>query len=230
MPLIQINQNLLNSYKRELAHQNIPVKEQRVYVKCLKYYLDFCHKYNFNHSNINSLPFFIENLHSKKQSSFQEQQAQKAVNIYFSLICGNRQSKQSNQKPGNKSGSGGTVEETPDSYPVKKAVRSLKPERQSTAKPEKRPGDDSIKADSADDLETGQSWQDEFQKLADEINVRHYSPKTLKSYRLWVQKFQTYTRSKSPSLLNVDDVKGFLTHLALEKKVSASSQNLAFNS
>jgi integron integrase len=238
MPLIQINHNLLNSYKRELAHQNVPVKEQRLYVKWLRYYLDFCHKYNFNHSNINSLPFFIEKLHSKKQSSLQKQQAQKAVNIYFSLICGNRQSQQANQKPGNKCGSGGTVGETPDSYPVKKAVRSLKPESQPTAKPEsqptakpeKRPRDDSIKADSADDLETGQSWQNEFQKLADEINVRHYSPKTLKSYRLWVQKFQTYTRSKSPSLLNVDDVKGFLTHLAVEKKVSASSQNLAFNS
>ncbi|WP_319574250.1 integron integrase [uncultured Desulfobacter sp.] len=78
-------------------------------------------------------------------------------------------------------------------------------------------------------METGQSWQAEFKKLSDEINVRHYSPKTLKSYRLWAQKLQAFTRSKSPSLLDVNDVKSFLTHLAVEKKVSASSQNQAFN-
>ena len=86
-----------------------------------------------------------------------------------------------------------------------------------------------VKSDAVSDVETGQSWQAEFKKLSDEINVRHYSPKTLKLYRLWAQKLQAFTRSKSPSLLDVNDVKAFLTHLAVEKKVSASSQNQAFN-
>ncbi len=40
---------------------------------------------------------------------------------------------------------------------------------------------------------------------------------------------QGFTRSKPPSALTVDDVKAFLTHLAVEKHVSASSQNQAFN-
>ena len=30
-------------------------------------------------------------------------------------------------------------------------------------------------------------------------------------------------------MININDVKGFLTYLAVDKKVSASSQNLAFN-
>jgi len=57
----------------------------------------------------------------------------------------------------------------------------------------------------------------------------HYSPKTLKIYRFWTQKFQTHTKSKDPRLVSVEDVKSFLTFLAVNKNISASSQNQAFN-
>ncbi len=40
---------------------------------------------------------------------------------------------------------------------------------------------------------------------------------------------QTYTRSQHPDLLSTDDVKAFLTYLAVEKNVSAPSQSQAFN-
>ena len=73
------------------------------------------------------------------------------------------------------------------------------------------------------------SWQEAYQDLAGEIKVRHYSPKTLKSYRGWAMKLQTFTRSKPIGLLDSDDVKRFLTYQAVERNVSASSQNLAFN-
>lgn len=76
---------------------------------------------------------------------------------------------------------------------------------------------------------TGHDWTAVFGKLADSIKVRHYSGKTLKAYRTWAQKFQAYTRSKDPAELSVEDVKAFLTFLAVERKVSASSQNQAFN-
>jgi hypothetical protein len=52
----------------------------------------------------------------------------------------------------------------------------------------------------------------------------------LRSYRSWIRQFQTFVKSKEASLIEVDDVKGFLTWLAVERHVSASSQNLAFNS
>jgi integron integrase len=61
------------------------------------------------------------------------------------------------------------------------------------------------------------------------IKVWHYSPKTLDAYKSWTQKFQTFTQSKDPRLLSMDDVKGFLSFLAVHKKISASSQNQAFN-
>ncbi len=40
---------------------------------------------------------------------------------------------------------------------------------------------------------------------------------------------QGFTRNKPPAHLTVEDVKGFLTHLAVDRQVSASSQNQAFN-
>jgi integron integrase len=54
-------------------------------------------------------------------------------------------------------------------------------------------------------------------------------PKTLKSYSLWAEKIRFFVGQKPPEQLSPDDVKKFLTDLAVEKKVSASSQNQAFN-
>lgn len=72
-------------------------------------------------------------------------------------------------------------------------------------------------------------WGSVYKKLSDEIKVRHYSPKTYKAYSTWVGKFQSFVKNKPLEQLLVDDVKNFLTFLAVEQKVSASSQNQAFN-
>lgn len=75
----------------------------------------------------------------------------------------------------------------------------------------------------------GASWVTELETLSNEIRVRHYSPRTLKTYFMWVRRFQTHVSSKSPGLLTTDDVKAYLTWLATERQVAASTQNQAFN-
>ena len=77
--------------------------------------------------------------------------------------------------------------------------------------------------------QTGTSWISEYARLENEIRVRHYSQKTLKTYRHWMRHFQAFTRSKPTELLSSTDVKEFLTHLAVKQGVSASTQNQAFN-
>jgi len=59
--------------------------------------------------------------------------------------------------------------------------------------------------------------------------VRHYSRKTLKCYADWSRKFQGYLRNKTPDALMADDVKAYLTYLAVNCRVAASTQNQAFN-
>lgn len=76
---------------------------------------------------------------------------------------------------------------------------------------------------------TGASWVWVYEALDTAIKVRHYSPKTLSAYKIWTRKLQTYTRSKEPRSVCMEDVKGFLSFLAVGKNVAASSQNQAFN-
>ncbi|MBW1804523.1 MAG: integron integrase, partial [Deltaproteobacteria bacterium] len=73
------------------------------------------------------------------------------------------------------------------------------------------------------------NWAPIYDSIKAEISLRHYSPRTLRSYTGWVRRFQDYTRSKDTELLTSMDVKDYLTFLAVKKKVSASSQNQAFN-
>jgi len=61
------------------------------------------------------------------------------------------------------------------------------------------------------------------------MRLRHYSLSTERSYREWVRRFLLYARVKSPLDAKPAQVKRFLTHLAVERKVSSSTQNQAFN-
>ncbi|MEA1972537.1 MAG: integron integrase, partial [Candidatus Cloacimonadota bacterium] len=66
--MIKIETSLKNNYTLILSKNGIPEKEYGCYFKWLRYYLDFCHKYNFNRADSKSLPRFIEKLDSKKQN------------------------------------------------------------------------------------------------------------------------------------------------------------------
>ena len=84
-------------------------------------------------------------------------------------------------------------------------------------------------ATAAPDISKNQRWKNEFEVLNNEIRLRQYSRKTLRAYTTWVKSFQAYLKSKSPGLLESADAKEFITHLAVKKQVSASTQNQAFN-
>lgn len=73
-------------------------------------------------------------------------------------------------------------------------------------------------------------WAKIYNDLDTAIKVRHYSPKTYKTYAGWVRQFQHVMHEKAPESLTIDDVKSFLTHLAVKRKVSSSTQKQAFNS
>ena len=68
-----------------------------------------------------------------------------------------------------------------------------------------------------------------FSVLEGSIKLRNYSPKTLAAYRLWVGKFQAFVRSGPTDQLGGDEVRGFLTELAVRHGMAASTQNQALN-
>jgi Phage integrase, N-terminal SAM-like domain len=75
---------------------------------------------------------------------------------------------------------------------------------------------------------TGVSWIALYTRLADDIRVRHASPKTLNAYRAWLRHLQTLTRRQDAAARSSADVRAFLTFLAVQRRVSASTQNQAF--
>lgn len=72
-------------------------------------------------------------------------------------------------------------------------------------------------------------------KMRGLIRVKHFSYSTEKTYLDWTRRFFDYLKSISRDIvksddLNNEDVKGFLTWLAIKRQVSSSTQNQAFNS
>lgn len=56
---------------------------------------------------------------------------------------------------------------------------------------------------------------------------KHYSPRTEEAYVMWVKRFVKASKLKHPSELGSKDVQAFLTKLAVEEGVAASTQNQA---
>jgi integron integrase len=79
------------------------------------------------------------------------------------------------------------------------------------------------------DQKASLSWEQTLEEAKNVIRLRHYSLSTERTYLGWIARFKTYVRDREPHLLEPDDVKKYLTHLALHGRVSASTQNQAFN-
>jgi len=65
--------------------------------------------------------------------------------------------------------------------------------------------------------------------VRDKIRVKHYSIKTEKSYVGWIKHYIFYHNKKHPIEMSKLEIEAFLTHLAVDRKVSPSTQNQAFS-
>ncbi|GMQ84407.1 MAG: integron integrase [Gammaproteobacteria bacterium] len=66
-------------------------------------------------------------------------------------------------------------------------------------------------------------------RLRDIIRTKQYSIRTEKSYVGWVRRFILFHNKRHPEELGETEVGEFLTHLAVKRKVSPSTQNQALN-
>ncbi len=63
--------------------------------------------------------------------------------------------------------------------------------------------------------------------LHDRAVTRHYSPRTIEAYAHWVRRYVRFHARQHPRALGEVHVREFLTHLARDRGVSASTQNQA---
>lgn len=66
--------------------------------------------------------------------------------------------------------------------------------------------------------------------VRENIRLRHYSPRTEKAYVGWIRRFVRFCGQRHPRDLGVTEITTFLTHLAVDLKVTASTQNQALQS
>jgi integrase len=73
----------------------------------------------------------------------------------------------------------------------------------------------------------------ESKKLLDQvretIRLKHYSRKTEKTYVSWIRRFILFHGKKHPQEMGEREIETFLSHLAVNRNVAASTQNQAFN-
>ena len=66
-------------------------------------------------------------------------------------------------------------------------------------------------------------------QVRDAIRVKHYSMRTEEAYVYWVKRFILFHEKRHPLQMGEPEVSKFLSHLAVEGKVSASTQNQALS-
>ncbi len=226
-----IPSDILTQFEAVLKKKAVPESSHKEYKKWLRYYLDFCGKYPLPDSNSERVKLFIDKLRQKKQTTKQQERAAHVVSLYFEM-----QRKPADETLATRLITETTVKATSPSTPFIKGESSnnlskskdelLQTTLSFIAEPQQPKY--AAKAEYAE-KSVSPEWDKVISDLAAEIKTRHYSRKTLKAYALWGRQLQKFLRSKPPSGLSSTDVKEYLTYLAVECHVAASTQNQAFN-
>ncbi len=223
--MFSIPSKVRSDYIIFLNQKSVVSAQQKHYLKWLRYYLDFCQKYKFKKLKEMSLSAFLDKLKQKRQNENLRKQAEHAIFLFFEMLDSSHQEICKNS-------SSSRIKEGRQSF-----IKTVGPQDNRGCSYQTEHSVDETTLHSAEPLahvnstakESGAEWTKKLQELENAIKMRHYSPKTLKTYSGWTRKFQIYVKSKDPSTVSVEDVKAFLTWLAVDQNISASSQNQAFN-
>src|SRR5215210_4711090 len=66
-------------------------------------------------------------------------------------------------------------------------------------------------------------------QVRDKIRLKHYSIRTEQAYLDWIKRFILFHGKRHPRTMGEPEISGFLTHLATERHVAASTQNQALS-
>lgn len=66
-------------------------------------------------------------------------------------------------------------------------------------------------------------------QVRDVIRLKHYSYRTEQSYVYWIRRYILFHNKQHPKEMGTTEIEAFLTHLAVEQKVAASTQNQALS-
>jgi len=209
----QLPTQLTASFERRLDRARVPKTLHLNYHKWAGLYIYFCQKYGFHPTTPTALGPFLTKLAAKGYSIEQRHHAATAVKL---LVRPDHKDPSLYHQLSNSNLSG----------PQLGGISPLPSAGSAT----------SCAGMGAQPLLVGStashraSWEREYSDLESAIKLRNYSSRTLDAYRFWVARFQAFVRSRPTAQLSNQQVRGFLSALAVQHGASASSQNQAFNS
>lgn len=68
-----------------------------------------------------------------------------------------------------------------------------------------------------------------LEQVRDAIRLKHYSIRTEEAYVKWIIRFILFHNKKHPKDMGIREIEEFLTYLAVQKRVAASTQNQAYS-
>jgi hypothetical protein len=159
--MIDFPQTVLPQYLQLLAKRGVPAANFAECIKWCRYFLDYCAKYPATISKADQLPLFINKLKEKKQSELQCRQATYAVSVFFAVQNQEVGATQLNEVDNHKAQIISESPPEPPRHPVRSGSQYSEIGYQE-------------KSDSPE-------WDAVMEAMANEIRVRHYSRKTLKT-------------------------------------------------
>ena len=89
--MLKLPVTLNQQFDNLLQNKSFSDKDRAFYKKWLRFYWDFCHKYQYDVFNSESLPLFLQKLQNKNQSEQQQNQAKHAISLFFKMRTGSEQ-------------------------------------------------------------------------------------------------------------------------------------------
>lgn len=257
--MIRIPDSIFSEYAAHLKNRNVPPARFSEYKKWLRYYLDFFCKYRLTDAKAERVRLFCEKLKEKKQTEDQRERAAHAISLFLEMGIDESAILEDEIQRGKDAALEGAAPvkahqvhlpaDEAQLYEEKLPARTIAPAPVLTGEPDNQQARavyycseepplystyTSRKSQYTDagyqEKSASPEWDKILEILAAEIKIRHYSRKTLKTYALWARQFQRFLKNKPPEELSTDDVKEYLTFLAVKCRVAATTQNQAFNS
>lgn len=181
---------LETAFSERMVGMGLVVEVRRRWLKWLRFYLDFCLKYEFPPREATSLEPWLEKLASKGQTEFQRDEARRSLGLFYEIV--------------------------PDFGGPGRKVR-------------REEGGVRREGDVVKRSEEQLKWDACLQRLEEVMALRQLARTTRKTYRMVVERFRAFAREVAFEEVGDDEAVAFLTHMAVVRNVSASTQNQAFN-
>lgn len=219
----------LIALRQMLDKEGVAPHQHSHYLRWVRQYLVFANRAAPHDHRINS---FLEQIEQRHRSPFMSRQARHALSLYQKVsakIAFNTERRQSRTflPPPNKTSKSQpqpskeivNIDPLPKDHPrFQKQIQTLKPQARSL-----------LELDTKVKEALAAAWQEAFRQQGLEIDLRHYSRRTLKLYRYWAKRLWQFNPTVHPLDLTESHVKAFLSDLATTQKLAAATQNQAFN-